>query len=166
MDKRTNKKKDGYPSFFLSGAAGGIYPAGINFESPPIRNRGGAVGVPLFLGAAGGIRTHVDCSKLISSQPRYDHFDTAAYLLLPVSASIIPHFAALCNAKIKFFAKNVILFLTSLYSYVIITKLTISTEGACGCSTMARAPAFQAGDAGSIPVTRSNLFICASSSVG
>ena len=29
------------------------------------------------------------------------------------------------------------------------------TEGACGCSTMARAPAFQAGDAGSIPVTRS-----------
>ena len=36
----------------------------------------------------------------------------------------------------------------------------------CGCSTMARAPAFQAGDAGSIPVTRSNLFICASSSVG
>ena len=29
--------------------------------------------------------------------------------------------------------------------------------GACGCSTMARAPAFQAGDAGSIPVTRSNF---------
>ena len=28
-------------------------------------------------------------------------------------------------------------------------------EFLCGCSTMARAPAFQAGDAGSIPVTRS-----------
>ena len=38
-------------------------------------------------------------------------------------------------------------------------------EGACGCSTMARAPAFQAGDAGSIPVTRST-YSCASSSVG
>ena len=30
-------------------------------------------------------------------------------------------------------------------------------EGACGCSTMARAPAFQAGDAGSIPVTCSRF---------
>ena len=39
----------------------------------------------------------------------------------------------------------------------IITELTIFAEGECRCSTMARAPAFQAGDAGSIPVTRSNL---------
>ena len=32
-----------------------------------------------FYGGDGGIRTHVDCSKLISSQPRYDHFDTSPY---------------------------------------------------------------------------------------
>ena len=40
----------------------------------------------------------------------------------------------------------------------IITKLAIAPGRMRGYSTMARAPAFQAGDAGSIPVTRSNLF--------
>ena len=37
--------------------------------------------------------------------------------------------------------------------HVNITKLTISTEGERRCSTMVRAPAFQAGDASSILVT-------------
>ena len=107
-----------------------------------------------FAGAAGGIRTHVDCSKLISSQPRYDHFDTAAWMHF--SACLSYHtFRRCATQKTKFFLQPTIFFLTGIYTCVIITKLTISTEGACGCSTMARAPAFQAGDAGSIPVTRS-----------
>ena len=38
-----------------------------------------------------------------------------------------------------------------------------SLDTICGCSTTARAPAFQAGDAGSIPVTRS---ICRSGGIG
>ena len=46
-----------------------------------------------------------------------------------------------------------------------ISKLTISTEGRRRCSTMVRAPAFQAGDASSILVTCSNQ-IRASSSAG
>lgn len=44
--------------------------------------------------------------------------------------------------------------LTPQGEYVIIVRL-IYVSAACGCSTTARAPAFQAGDAGSIPVTRS-----------
>ena len=52
--------------------------------------------------------------------------------------------------------KNPIIPLTKDVKHGNITKLTICAEGPCGCSTMARAPAFQAGDAGSIPVTRSN----------
>ena len=36
-----------------------------------------------IFGADGGIRTHVGYPKLISSQPRYDHFDTSAlYIIL------------------------------------------------------------------------------------
>ena len=58
--------------------------------------------------------------------------------------------------------KNITVFLefilTKFLQNGMITKLTISSEGRRGCSTMARAPAFQAGDAGSIPVTRSNFF--------
>ena len=58
--------------------------------------------------------------------------------------------------------KNIAVFLefilTKFLQNGMITKLTISSEGRRGCSTMARAPAFQAGDAGSIPVTRSNFF--------
>ena len=47
----------------------------------------------------------------------------------------------------------------------ILIKLTSSPEGTRRCSTMVRAPAFQAGDASSILVTCSTS-ICASSSAG
>ena len=46
--------------------------------------------------------------------------------------------------------------LTPIAVYGIISKLTISMEGKRRCSTMVRAPAFQAGDASSILVTCSN----------
>ena len=53
--------------------------------------------------------------------------------------------------SLKSFWQNLLTFLARRAN---ITKLTIY-GGPCGCSTMVRAPAFQAGDAGSIPVTRS-----------
>ena len=43
--------------------------------------------------------------------------------------------------------------LTDAAFHAMLSKLTISTEGICRCSTMVRAPAFQAGDASSILVT-------------
>ena len=52
--------------------------------------------------------------------------------------------------------------LTQPFGYAIISRLTFSCH-ICRCSTTARAPAFQAGDVGSIPITCS---ICACSSVG
>jgi hypothetical protein len=43
----------------------------------------------------------------------------------------------------------------NIYKLTICEGKTVRPGPACGCSTMARAPAFQAGDASSILVTRS-----------
>ena len=131
------------------------------------------------------LRPMTTVSQLISSQPRYDHFDTspnmsAGSALSAYYATLSPHLQEACRISLydppvrrsfrqnrpqphsssplrcrrfslKSFWQNLLTFLARRAN---ITKLTIY-GGPCGCSTMVRAPAFQAGDAGSIPVTRS-----------
>ena len=56
--------------------------------------------------------------------------------------------------KFEKFAKK---YLTIVENLVIIVKVGERNERKCGCSSMARIPAFQAGRVGSIPITRSTI---------
>ena len=71
-------------SGFLHGGVGGIYPPGINFESLPIccQKQKDPHFVRIFFFWRSGWDSNPRAGvtdKLISSQPRYDHFDTTPY---------------------------------------------------------------------------------------
>ena len=92
-------------------------------------------------------------ATMISSQPRYDHFDTAAYSFFKPFRSYCPMIPRYFRSCKEFFSQicRFLLDSTALSCYHF--KADNSRRALCRCSTMARAPAFQAGDAGSIPVT-------------